>query len=71
MCVDPGLLPVETDMTRHRREVHREKLFYCDVCNPGERGAKGFQNYQDVVKHVANENGIRPDDKKNIHDFIR
>ena len=23
MCVDPGLLPVETDMAGHRREVHR------------------------------------------------
>ena len=71
MCVDPGLLPVETDMPRHRRDVHRVKLFYCDICNPGERGARGFQNYKDAVKHVAQENGVRSDDKKNIHDMIR
>lgn len=58
-------------MARHRREVHRNKLFYCDMCDPGERGAKGFQNFVDVVKHVANENGIRQEDKKNINEMIR
>ena len=71
MCVDPGLLPAGTDFARHNHEIHREKLFYCNVCKPGERGSKGFQNYQDVVKHVAEENGIRQNDKKNIHKMIR
>ena len=26
MCVDPGLLPVETDMSKHRREVFQKFL---------------------------------------------
>merc|ERR1719193_1276110 len=47
MCVDPGLLPMETDMAKHRREVHRSKLFYCDVCDQGERGAKGYASYDE------------------------
>ena len=41
MCVDPGLLPAETDMAKHRREVchkflillnsHRIKLSFRDI----------------------------------------
>ena len=54
-----------------RRRVHANKLFYCDVCQPGEKGNRGFENFVDVVKHVAKENGIQPDDKKNLHELIR
>jgi len=71
MCVDPGLLPLETDMAKHRREVHRNKLFYCDMCDQGERGARGFAGFADAAKHVAEENGINPTDKMNIHDMMR
>ena len=98
MCVDPGLLPLDTDMAKHRREVssqvfkplgekfiwekasflvlhhlqvHRNKLFYCDMCDPGERGAKGFASYEEAVKHISMENGVRPSDKTNVHDMMR
>merc|ERR1719193_380682 len=71
MCVDPGLLPLETDMAKHRREVHRNKLFYCDMCDPGDRGARGFAGFDDAAKHIAVENGIDPRDKKNIHEMMR
>eukprot|EP00092_Neocalanus_flemingeri_P085540 GFUD01107642.1.p1 GENE.GFUD01107642.1~~GFUD01107642.1.p1 ORF type:complete len:332 (-),score=125.63 GFUD01107642.1:466-1461(-) len=71
LCVDPGLLPVEEDRAAHRRKVHGNKLFYCDVCNPGEKGAKGFEEFADIVKHVARENGISEKDKVNLHEMIR
>jgi len=70
-CVDPGLLPVEVDRGEHRRKLHGNKLFYCDVCQPGEKGAKGFEEYGDIKKHVSRENGIRENDTANLHDFIR
>jgi len=70
-CVDPGLLPVEVDRADHRRKLHGNKLFYCDVCQPGEKGAKGFEEYGDIKKHVSRENGIRENDTANLHDFIR
>ena len=54
-----------------RRQVHADKLFYCDVCNPGDKGHRGFEKFPDVVKHVAKENGIQETDKKNINDLIR
>ena len=54
-----------------RRQVHADKLFYCDVCNPGDKGHRGFEKFADVVKHVAKENGIQETDKKNINDLIR
>ena len=34
-------------------------------------GAKGFEEFSDVVKHVCNENGISRDDKRNLHEMIR
>jgi len=70
-CVDPGLLPVEVDRADHRRKLHGNKLFYCDVCRPGEKGAKGFEEYRDIKKHVSRENGIRENDTANLHDLIR
>ena len=38
MCLDPGLLPVEEDRPRHRLSVHANKLFFCDICEPHEKG---------------------------------
>ena len=70
-CVDPGLLPVEGDRADHRRNLHGNKLFYCDVCRPGEKGAKGFEEYTDIKKHVSRENGIRENDTANLHNLIR
>ena len=55
----------------HRLKVHGNKLFYCDVCQIGEKGAKGFEKIEDVVKHVVKENGLDPNDKRNIHEMIR
>ena len=52
-------------------QVHRNKLFYCDMCDQGERGARGFAGFADAAKHVAEENGINPTDKMNIHDMMR
>ena len=54
-----------------RRQVHANKLFYCDVCGPGDKGYRGFEKFADVVKHVARENGIHHDDWKNLHELIR
>ena len=51
--------------------LSRNKLFYCDMCSPGERGARGFHSYADAARHIANENGLAPDDTKNIHDMMR
>ena len=44
--------------SHHRLSVHAGKLFYCDVCEPHEKGGKGFEEFEDVVRHVCNENGI-------------
>ena len=41
------------------------------MCNPGDKGSRGFEKFEDVVKHVAKENGIQETDKKNINDLIR
>ena len=41
------------------------------MCDQGERGARGFVGYDDAVKHIAQENGISPSDKRNIHDMMR
>ena len=38
LCLDPGLLPVEEDRALHRTHVHSNKLFYCDACEPHEKG---------------------------------
>ena len=54
-----------------RRKIHANKLFYCDVCEPGEKGAKGFEEFQDVVKHVVKENGVDDRDQANINELIR
>ena len=41
------------------------------MCDQGERGARGFVGYDDAVKHIAQENGINPSDKRNVHDMMR
>ena len=46
-------------------------MFYCDVCTSGEKGSKGFEEFPDVVKHVAKENGLDERDQANVNDFIR
>ena len=46
-------------------------MFYCDVCRPGEKGHRGFERFQDLVKHVAKENGIESTDTRNIMELIR
>ena len=62
LCVDPGLLPVEEDRAAHRRKVHLSKLFFCDICAPEEKGARGFEEFPDILRHVAKENGIQETD---------
>ena len=62
LCVDPGLLPVEEDRAAHRRNVHLSKLFFCDICGPEEKGARGFEEFADIRRHVARENGIEETD---------
>ena len=54
-----------------RRQVHSNTLFYCDVCKPGDKGHRGFEKFEDVVKHVVKENGILETDEKNINELIR
>ena len=54
-----------------RRRFHADKLFYCDVCQPGEKGQRGFESFEDVVKHVSRENGILKNNIKNLHELIR
>ena len=46
-------------------------MFYCDVCSPGERGAKGFHSYADAARHIVNENGVSAEDTRNIHELMR
>ena len=45
--------------------------FLLSVCEPGERGYRGFEEFSDVVKHVSKENGINTDDLRNIYELIR
>jgi len=71
LCLDPGLLPVEEDRAAHRTAVHADKLFYCDACEPHEKGGRGFENFDEVVKHVCKENGIQRNDTRNVWDMIR
>ena len=54
-----------------RRRIHANKLFYCDVCSSGEKGARGFEEFADVVKHVVKENGLDIGDVKKVNDLIR
>ena len=47
LCLDPGLLPVEEDRALHRTHVHSNKLFYCDACEPHEKGKIKLNTYKD------------------------
>ena len=41
------------------------------MCEPGEKGHKGFEEFTDVIKHVARENGIELNDLRNLYGLIR
>ncbi len=41
------------------------------VCEPGEKGYRGFEEFSDVVKHVSKENGIELKDLRNLYELIR
>ena len=45
--------------------------FYSIVCEPGEKGHRGFEEFSDVVKHVSKENGIEIKDMRNLYELIR